>query len=115
MIVIAFCQFSGNCPPKPKRAYRLPTEAAHPVDYQKNTWAVVSFVQERREVTWHCTLVVTDQYPAFRGSAAQYAHVVQTIKLGALRGLEIYARLLAKRRGHNELVKVVVGLIADAH
>jgi hypothetical protein len=84
-------------------------------DYQKNTWAVVSFVQERREVTWHCTLVVTDQYPAFRGSAAQYAHVVQTIKLGALRGLEIYARLLAKRRGHNELVKVVVGLIADAH
>src|ERR1017187_5019710 len=53
--------------------------------------------------------------PTFGGSAAQYGHVVKTIELGALRGLEVDAGFLAKRRGHNEPVKVVVGLIADVH
>jgi len=41
--------------------------------------------------------------------------VVETIELGALRGLEVDAGLLAKCRCHDELVEVVVGLIADAH
>ena len=63
----------------------------------------------------HRTLVVTDQNPAFGGSPTQYRHIVKTIELGALRGLEVNARLPAKRRGDNELVKVVVGLIANAH
>jgi hypothetical protein len=66
-------------------------------------------------MTWHRALVVANQNSAFGGCAAQYSHVVKTIELSALRGPKVDGRFLAKHSGHNELVKVVIGLIADAH
>ncbi len=58
---------------------------------------------------------MTHQNSALGGSAAQYSQVVKTIKLCALRGFEVDGRFLAKCRSDNELVEVVVGLIADTH
>jgi hypothetical protein len=66
-------------------------------------------------MAWHGALVVADRNSVLGGSPAQYSHVIKTIELGVLRSFKVDTRFLTKCCGHNEPIKVVVGLIADGH